>query len=155
MGNLITTPEIVAKYGKPGDVSNLTIIALPYPMKIAWDPTHITQKIQCHKLVVNQIKGIFSALLKEYGLKEIQRLEIDLYGGCYNFRQMRGGTEWSRHSWGIAIDLDPGHNRLKQTSKTARFAKRDYVKMIDIFYQHDFVSLGREKNYDWMHFQVR
>ena len=150
---MLTTQEILAKYGKPGP-SNLVIINLPYPMKIAWDPLHTVNKMQCHKLVANNFKGVFNDILAEYGIAKIQELGIDLFGGCYNFRQMRGGDEWSRHSWGIAIDLDPSRNQLKWKKNKAQFAKPEYKKMIDAFYRNGFKGLGPEKDYDWMHFEI-
>lgn len=147
------TADIIKTYGQPGDTSNFTVIQLPYAMKIAWDTVHTVSKMQIHKLAAPSALLIFNDLLKVYTLPKIQELGIDLFGGCYNFRQMRGGTEWSVHSWALAIDLDPSRNQLKETSKTARFARPEYKDMIDIFYKHGWYSLGREKNYDWMHFQ--
>ncbi len=149
----MTTANIIKTYGDPGDTKNLTSIKLPYPMKIAWDTKTTVNSMMVHKLAADSLSKIFKEILATYTLPEIQRLGIDLFGGSYNFRQMRGGSDWSVHSWALAIDLDPSRNSLKATSKTAQFAKPEYKKMIDIFYKHGWYSLGREKNYDWMHFQ--
>jgi hypothetical protein len=153
----MTTAEIIAKYGKPTQNGSpyLTTIKLPYPMKLAWDKKVSVSKMSCHKLVAQNFTNVFNELLAHYGLAELQRLEIDIFGGCFNFRAMRGGSDFSTHSWGIAIDLSPEKNTLKMTDKNAQFAKAEYKPMIDIFYKNGFISLGKEKNFDWMHFQIK
>lgn len=152
---MLTDTQIIAKYGEPGDPDNLTILPLPYPMRIAWDTAKSVSKIQCHKLIAEPLKAVFEELLAHYGLPELQRLEIDLYGGCVNVRLMRGSkTKWSRHSWGVALDLNPAKNGLKTKKPIAQFSKPEYKPMIDIFYKHGFIGLGPEKNYDWMHFEI-
>jgi hypothetical protein len=143
----MTTRETLAKYGKPNETGKgyLTTIRLPYPMRIAWDIDTKVTSMRCHKLVADKFLAVFNELHREYGYEKIVELGIDLFGG----------SDWSKHSWAIAIDLDPARNKLKETSKTARFARPEYKKMIDIFYKHGFISLGREKNYDWMHFEIK
>ena len=154
---MITTEQLKKKYGTPTEsgIPYLTTIQLPYPMRLAWDKGTVVTKMRCHNLVAGKFIKVFSQILKHYGLEKIKELGIDLYGGCFNFRKMRGGSDWSRHSWGVAIDLDPERNQLKETKKTARFARPEYKPMIDIFYANGFVSLGVEKDYDWMHFEIK
>jgi hypothetical protein len=153
---MLTTKETTAKYGTPTitGADYLVTLALPYPMRLAWDLDTKVNKMRCHKLVKNNFKGVFDDLLAYYGYEKIVELGIDLFGGCFTYRKMRGGSEFSKHSWGIAIDLDPVRNQLKETSKTARFARAEYQAMIDIFYKHGFISLGVARNYDWMHFEI-
>ena len=147
--------ELIQKYGQPGNPDNLTIIQLPYPMRIAWDISHSVTKMQCHELVADSFVLTFEQILQTYGLQKIQELGIDLFGGCYNMRLMRGSTKtWSRHSWGIAIDLDPTRNGLKTKKPIAQFSKPEYKPMIDIFYKNGFINYGVEKDYDWMHFEI-
>lgn len=153
---MITTAQAIKKYGKPTDKGEyLVSIKLPYPMRLAWDKKTKVTTMRCHKLVADKFTDVFTELLDVYGYEKIVELGIDLFGGCFNFRAMRGGSDYSRHSWGIAIDLDPERNLLKETSKTARFARPEYKQMIDVFYKHGFVSLGREQNRDFMHFEIK
>ena len=153
---MLNTKQIIQIYGQPNQQgSYLTTIQLPFPMRLAWDKKTSVTKMRVHKKAAQDFINVFNELLAVYGLAKIQALGIDLFGGCFAFRAMRGGSDYSRHSWGIAIDLDPERNQLKETSKTARFARQEYKPMIDIFYKHGFISLGREKNYDWMHFEKK
>jgi hypothetical protein len=149
--------KVISKYGTPNEngTGYIVTIDLPYPMRLAWDKSVRVTKMRCHKLVADQFTAIFKEILATYGLAKIQELGIDLFGGCFNYRKMRGGSSLSMHSWGIAIDLDPERNKLKETSATARFARPEYKAMIDIFYKHGFISLGREQNRDFMHFEVK
>jgi len=153
----MTTQQITKKYGVPNETGKgyLVTIPLPFPMRLAWEISTEVNKISCHKDIATRLSSVLKDILAHYGKDKIKELGIDLFGGCFNYRKMRGGTSWSMHSWGIAIDLDPARNTLKETSKTARFARPEYKPMIDIFYKHGFESLGREKNYDWMHFQTK
>jgi hypothetical protein len=67
---------------------------------------------------------------------------------------MRGGSDWSRHSWGIAEDLNPIKNGLKMTWKNSQFFKQEYKPMIDIYYKNGFINQGKEKGFDAMHWEI-
>ena len=151
----LTEKEIIAKYGQANKTGAgyLTTINLPYPMYLNWNTSEKINSFQCHKLIKEPLLNVFKDILAHYGLEKVKELQLDDFGGCFNYRPMRGGTSLSRHSWGIAIDLDPDRNLLKETSKTARFARPEYKPMIDIFYKHGFISYGVESDYDWMHFE--
>jgi len=48
--------------------------------------------------------------VKHYGEAEFRRLKLDMYGGCYNKRRIRGGKSWSTHAFGAAMDIWPNKN---------------------------------------------
>jgi hypothetical protein len=50
---------------------------------------------------------------------------VSIFGGVVQYRLMRGGDQLSIHSYGAAIDLDPGRNALH--NQTPRFAKFEEV----------------------------
>jgi len=139
-------------FGNPGE--NLVIIDLPYPLKLSWDKKTTVTKLKCNKKVKDSLQRIFSEVLKTYGLKKIQELELDVFGGCFNIRKKRNGTSLSTHSWAIALDFNPDKNQLKWGRDKAQFAKPEYEKWWKIWEKEGWVSLGRSRNFDWMHVQA-
>ena len=153
---MLTTQKIKSIYGVPNQQgSYLTTIQLPYPMRLAWDKNAKVKTMRCHKLVAKDFLNVFNDLLAHYGYEKIVELGIDLFGGCFSFRAMRGGSDYSRHSWGIAIDLDPERNQLKTPYLKSNFSKQEYKKLHEIFEKHGFINLGKQKGYDAMHWEIK
>jgi peptidoglycan hydrolase-like protein with peptidoglycan-binding domain len=138
-------------YGPVGE--NMTSLELPYVMRLAWDKNATIKKMSCNQKCTKAFYNVFEKTLKHYGEAEIKKLRLDLFGGCVNVRRMRGGSAWSIHSWGAAIDLDPDNNQLKWGKDKATFAKSVYNPFWKFVEEEGGTSLGRARNFDWMHFQ--
>lgn len=146
-----TQSNCTSFYGKVG--TNQDQAVMPYPLRIAWDTKSKVTKFSCHKKVKEPIERVFARTLEYYGFEKIQELGLDLWGGCLNVRKVRGGSNYSMHSWGIAVDMDPDNNQLKWGRDRATFAKPAYKKWFEFWYEEGAISLGIERNYDWMHTQ--
>lgn len=144
--------SLVDYYGPPGD-DQLIRISTPYEMRLSWDKSVKVRKISCHKLVAESLSRVLERILAHYNgdLGAMASAGMLDYGGCYNYRKMRGGSSWSRHAWGIAIDLDPERNGLR--TPWPEKAKMPSA-VIDIFEAEGWLSGARAWGRDAMHFQA-
>lgn len=146
-----TQSDLERYYGPVG--TNQTKVDCPYPVKIAWDTDKVITRFTCHEKVADSIVRVMTRVKDHYG-DDISDLGLDLWGGCLNVRPMRGGTRYSTHSWGMAIDWDSARNPLRANHTKANFAKPVYNKWWELWEEEGWVSLGRERDYDWMHVQA-
>lgn len=140
-------------FGKPGDTRSLVTVTLPYPLRPSWAPDTEITSITCHGLVAGSLINIFQKTLDHYGLERIRELHLDVYGGCFNNRPVRGAGRPSLHAWGIAVDLDPLRNAMYMRAPEAAFSSPEYDAFWSIVEGEGAFSLGRELGYDWMHIQ--
>lgn len=145
--------ELTAFYGPPCDVP-LVRVTCPWRLTLDWDPTQTTGRISCHERAAESLQRILERVFDHYGEEKIRQLQLHLYGGSYNCRRMRGGSSWSTHAWGIAIDWNPSGNKLKWGRERAALARAEYDPWWDIWEDEGWLSLGRARNFDWMHVQA-
>lgn len=87
----------------------LTPVTLPIPLHISGGGQ--ARVIRCHKRIAHALAAALDLLYArgEWGL-------IKDYGGCYNWRTQRmAAHKRSRHSWGIAIDINVADNPFMGT----------------------------------------
>jgi hypothetical protein len=143
--------DVEAYYGKPG--AWLSKVILPYPMVLAWDRSVRVSSFSAHERVVPAIERVFDQAKTFYSATGVIDLRLNLFGGCFNIRKMRGGSALSMHSWGIAVDIDPERNQLRWGRDLASLDDPVYDKWWSFWEAEGGVSLGRMRNYDWMHVQ--
>lgn len=144
--------SMVNFYGPVGE--NQTQLEVPYKLKLAWAPSTTLTKVTCHQKVAKSLYTIFENTLKTYGEKEISKLRLDVFGGILNVRRMRGGSAWSQHAFGCAVDIDPDNNQLKWGKDRAWLARPVYNDFWKIVEKEGWNSLGRSRGYDYMHFSA-
>lgn len=143
---------LIRYYGQPN--TNQTTMTFPYPMKLCWNLKQTVTRTSCHIKCKDAFYYIFEETKKQYSMEEIVKHGLNLFGGCLNPRKIRGGTRWSVHAFGAAIDLDTKRNELNWGRDKAYLAKPELDKFWRIVESTGCVSLGRSANYDWMHFQA-
>lgn len=127
---------------------------LPFPMRLAWDRSVTVNGICVHEKVHGSAARVFQRIALRYSAAQRRDLGLDLFGGSLNVRPMRGGSGYSMHSWGIALDFDPERNQLKWGADRARLARPDAADFWRFWEEEGWVSLGRSRNFDWMHVQA-
>lgn len=146
------SPEFMEFFGKRG--TQLEMIDLPYEMKLSWDLRTKTRRTRCHSKIADSLQRVLHKVREIYGDDDISKLHLDHFGGCFNDRPIRNGLLPSTHSWGIALDFDPSRNQLNWGRDRAALAHPDYTDWWKCWEEEGWISLGRKRNFDWMHVQA-
>lgn len=137
-------------YGKAGDEKNLANVVPPYTLYFDGKPV---RSIRVHRLVAESVRNVLHEVLTHYGAERIHKLGLDVYDGAYTYKKTTGGSSMSMHAWGLAIDFGAAKNGLRVHAPQAQFSGKEYDTWWQAWERAGWHSLGREKNYDWMHIQ--
>ena len=137
-------------FGKAGDESNLVSITPPYTL---YYDGKAVKTIRVHKLVADAVLGALQEVLDMYGAEKIHELGLDRYDGAFNNRSTTTGAKKSMHAWGIALDFDAGRNAYATRKPKAALSRPECIRWWEAWEKRGGVSLGRERDCDWMHIQ--
>lgn len=136
------------------EAANIVRVDIPWRAVLAWDTHTVVKTIRCHRLCAESLKRVLAAIwtAAKFNQATIEKWGMHLYGGAYEFRQVRGGTSLSSHSWGCAIDWDPEGNAMGD--QTPNFANCPEVckAFADEGWTHGMDWKGKGK--DAMHWQA-
>jgi peptidoglycan hydrolase-like protein with peptidoglycan-binding domain len=146
--------DITASYGSPAIPGNMIHAELAFDMRIDWNLAQTTRKLLVHRKCAAPLVAALTAVHAHYGPEKMKALGIDRYAGGYTPRRMRGGTSWSMHAYGCAVDFYAAPNGLRTKCPDALFCRPDYKAFLDIMEAHNWLPALRLWGADAMHFQM-
>jgi hypothetical protein len=108
-------------------------------------------RFQFNKNAAASLSRVLGAIWEHYDKDQsaIDGYGLNIFGGTFNYRPIRGSSQISNHAYGCAIDLDPKHNPLGASHG------RMPADVVTIFKEEGWRWGG---NYhgrkDWMHFEA-
>lgn len=154
---LATQQEIRRILGDPHPDTRRLVRCTPgFRHKIAWDISTEINSFMVHPVIKAPLEAAFHEIVNTFTHNQIVRYKWVYFGGCYNYRRMRGGTNWSTHAWAIAFDINPLQNSLKTRAPQAAFSTATGMKYVQIMERYGFLNYGkyRPQGNDWMHFEA-
>ncbi len=138
--------DLEAVLGTPGQSMErcLVRVEFPYPMVIDWNRNQRSSFGRAHRSVAPYFEKAFQ-LIVEAGAQR----HAELYGGMYNHRKKRGGSEWSVHAYGASIDLNPSENGLRSGPDLMTM----HPDVVRAFKSAGFAWLG-DRGFDGMSFEI-
>lgn len=70
---------------------------------VVWARVPILGEVRCHRAMVEPLGRVLGQLESE-GLAHV--VDPAIFSGCWNARRIRPGMAVSKHSWGIAVDIN-------------------------------------------------
>ncbi|MDQ0454635.1 M15 family metallopeptidase [Rhizobium paknamense] len=94
--------------------ANLVLVPIPWKAVAAWDASLTIKSFRVHAKVAESLGRVLGTVWEGLGRsqKAAEAKNLQLIGGGYNWRQMRGKPALSMHAYGCAVDIDPAHNGL-------------------------------------------
>lgn len=147
------TASKVKFYGDPRlagfEDKYLTLLIPPFQM---YYDKHPVKGIRVNRAVAASLLRVFGTVWEacKHDQKRLDATGLSAYGGCYNFRPIRGtAASLSNHAFGAAIDIDPERNPLG-----AKLGAMPKV-VIDAFKGEGWLWGGDYRGRkDWMHFEA-
>jgi hypothetical protein len=153
------TAALDAFYGDPRGRNGLVsptwysnnIIRWTPPYNMYYSEGHVPLKtLLIHKKCKPAFDAAFTEVYNFFKVDGVVEQRLNISGGTYNFRLMRGGSKLSVHAYGIAIDMDPEHNPFPH-HWTPNGISKDFVAIME---KHGFYWRGTNGDIDPMHFQL-